>query len=84
VDYFWQSGFDSSVFDDSVDAVNSWDQLNLSSQLTDADQGWFAKVFATNVMDSRRQRARLGHFGLYTTVFLEDPHIIGVTLGAHF
>ena len=22
--------------------------------------------------------------GLYTTVFLEDPRIIGVTLGAHF
>jgi iron complex outermembrane recepter protein len=86
-DYFWQSGFNSSVFDDAVDQVSSWDQLNLSLQLTNADQGWFAKVFATNVMDSRNIQGKelaSDTSGLYTTVFLEDPRIIGVTLGAHF
>jgi outer membrane receptor protein involved in Fe transport len=87
VDYFWQSGFNSRVFDDGADEVNSWDQINLSIQLTNADQGWYAKVFATNVADSRNIQAKSlasDTSGLYTTVFLEDPRVIGVTLGAHF
>ncbi len=75
------------MFDDGADEVNSWDQINLSIQLTNADQGWYAKVFATNVADSRNIQAKSlasDTSGLYTTVFLEDPRVIGVTLGAHF
>jgi iron complex outermembrane receptor protein len=87
VDYFWQTGFNTRVFNDGADEVPSWDQVNLSLQLTNMDQGWFAKVFATNVADSRNIQGKAlasDTSALYTTVFLEDPRVIGVTLGAHF
>ncbi len=53
VDYYWQSGYFSRIFNDPVDSVGSWDQLNLQMQLNAPDARWYAKVFATNVMGQR-------------------------------
>ena len=84
-DYYWQSGYFSRIFNDNTDAVGSWDQLNLQMQLNAPDARWYAKVFATNVM-GKRNITGLGPqsdtSGVPTDVSVEDPRIIGLTVGA--
>jgi len=87
IDYYWQNGYFSRVFNDPIDSVGSWDQLNMDVQLNAPDAKWYLKAFVTNVMDKRNVQA-LGPAadtsGLYTTVYLEDPRVIGVTFGTHW
>jgi hypothetical protein len=87
LNYYWQSGYNSRVFNDAVDDVGSWDQLNASLQLNAPDGHWYAKVYATNLMDSANTQAKAlasDTSGNYTTVFLEDPRIVGFTVGANW
>ncbi|MGZ5939598.1 MAG: TonB-dependent receptor domain-containing protein [Rhizomicrobium sp.] len=87
LDYYWQSGLQQRVFNDPADNIASWDQLNLQITLNSPDSTWFLKVFATNVMDSRNiqgQGLQSDTSGLATNVFLEDPRVVGVTLGGRF
>jgi hypothetical protein len=84
-DYYWQSGYFSRIFNDPVDAVGSWDQLNLQMQLNAPDARWYAKVFATNVMGKRNitgLNPQSDTSGVPTIVSVEDPRIIGLTVGA--
>jgi outer membrane receptor protein involved in Fe transport len=86
-DYYWQNGYFSRVFNDPIDSVGSWDQLNLSVQLNAPDAKWYLKGYVTNVSDKRNIQA-LGPAadtsGLYTTVYLEDPRVIGFMFGTHW
>jgi hypothetical protein len=87
VDYYWQSSIYASVFNTQLDRLNSWDVMNVQIQLNTPDNLWFARVFATNIFDKRNPT---GEFltdqsaGSFTNLFLEDPRVVGVTLGAHF
>ena len=87
LDYYWQGGFNARVFGDPVDQINAWDQLNLQMQLNAPDSQWFARVFATNVMDNRNiqgQGLQSDTSGLATNVFLENPRVIGITVGGKY
>lgn len=70
-----------------MDQINAWDQLNLQLQLNAPDSQWFARVFATNVMDNRNiqgQGLQSDTSGLSTNVFLENPRVIGFTVGGRY
>jgi len=86
VDYYWQSSMQSRVWNDpNVDLVHSWDVTNLSVNLVNTDNNWYAKLFATNVFNKQNPT---GSFvtdqaaGLWTNVFAEDPRVVGISLGA--
>jgi outer membrane receptor protein involved in Fe transport len=85
IDYYWQSHVEISIYNDpNIDRIGSWDEFNAQIQLN-APSGWYAKVFATNVFDKRNPTgayiAPAGN-GLFTNLFLEDPRVIGVSVGA--
>lgn len=87
MDYYWQSGYFSRIFNDPVDSVGSWDQLNLQVQLNAPDARWYAKVYATNVVGTRNIQGvnpQSDTSGLVTEIETEDPRIIGVTVGARW
>jgi outer membrane receptor protein involved in Fe transport len=84
VDYYWQNGYFSRIFNDPTDAVPSWDQLNLQVQLTAPDDQWYARLFATNVIGTRNViglSPQADTSGVPTYVSTLDPRIIGITLG---
>ena len=87
-DYYWQGEMWTRIINsDPVDKIKSWDVLNLSVQLNALDQGWYAKVFATNVLDSRELTNSYltdASSGLFTNIFVQDPRVIGVTVGIDF
>jgi len=61
--------------------------MNASLQLNDTSSHWYARVFATNVFDKRNVTGAYlqdGNQGLYTNVFVEDPRVFGVSLGANW
>ena len=84
VDYYWQNGYFSRIFNDPTDAVPSWDQLNVQLQLTAPEDRWYARVFATNVIGNRNViglSPQADTSGVPTYVSTLDPRIIGLTLG---
>lgn len=87
VDYYWQDGYFSRIFNDPTDFVPSWDQLNLQMQLNAPDNRWYLKVFATNVMGKRNPigyAPQSDTSGVPTYVATEDPRIVGFTIGARY
>ena len=87
VDYYWQSGIFTRAWNDVPDRVSAWDVMNASLQLNPADSKWYMKLFATNVFDKRNVTGAYlqdGNQGLYTNVFVEDPRVFGVSLGANW
>lgn len=87
-DYYWQGEMWTRIINsDPVDKIKSWDVLNLSVQLNAIDQGWYARVFATNVLDSRELTNSYltdASSGLFTNIFVQDPRVIGLTVGIDF
>jgi outer membrane receptor protein involved in Fe transport len=87
-DYYWQGEMWTRIINsDPVDKIKSWDVLNLSVQLNAVDQGWYARVFATNVLDSRELTNSYltdASSGLFTNIFVQDPRVIGLTVGIDF
>jgi iron complex outermembrane receptor protein len=84
VDYYWQSGIYTRAWNDVPDRVSAWDVMNASIQLTGEDAHWYAKVFATNLFDKRNVTGAYlqdGNQGLYTNVFVEDPRVLGFSMG---
>ncbi len=85
LDYYWQSAMSASVFNDPADRIGSWDTMNLSLQLDGPGNWWYARFYATNVFD----KANITNTylsdpstSLFTNVFLQDPRIVGLALGA--
>ena len=71
---------------DRIDKIDSWGVMNAHVLLT-TDDGWYAKVFATNLLDDRditNSYLTDASSGLFTNVFVTDPRIIGIALGADF
>lgn len=86
-DYYWQDEMYMRIFNTSADRIESWDVLNVSLQLNALEQGWYAKLFATNVLDERQLTG--GYLtdattGLFTNAFVQDPRVIGVQFGVDF
>lgn len=83
-DYYWQDEMWTRIINGPADLVDAWDVLNLSVQLNAPEAGWYAKVFATNVLDSRELTGAYltdASSGLFTNIFVQDPRVIGITFG---
>jgi iron complex outermembrane receptor protein len=87
VDYYWQTEMWTRIFNrDPIDKIDAWGVMNAHILLM-SDDGWHAKVFATNLLDDRditNSYLTDASSGLFTNVFVTDPRIIGLTVGAEF
>jgi iron complex outermembrane recepter protein len=87
VDYYWQTEMWTRIFNrDPIDKIDAWGVMNAHILLM-SDDGWHAKVFATNLLDDREITNSYltdASSGLFTNVFVTDPRIIGLTVGAEF
>jgi outer membrane receptor protein involved in Fe transport len=86
-DYYWQTETWSRIFNsDPIDLIDAWGMMNAQIELAGED-GWHVTFFATNLLDDREIT---GHYltdpssGLFTNVFVTDPRIIGLNIGAEF
>ncbi|HWD29578.1 MAG TPA: TonB-dependent receptor [Rhizomicrobium sp.] len=88
VDYYWQSSMESRVNNDpGSDYIAAWDTMNGQIQLNAPDSAWYARVFATNIFDKRNPTGQYltdPTSALYTNVFVEDPRVVGVSVGANW
>jgi outer membrane receptor protein involved in Fe transport len=78
----------SRIWNDSgIDRIAPWGLVNLGLQLNAPGEDWYARLYATNLLDSRNvtgQYLQDAIAGLYTNIFVENPRVIGVSLGANF
>jgi outer membrane receptor protein involved in Fe transport len=88
VDYYWQASMRSRIWNDpGIDRIAPWGLVNLGLQLNAPGEDWYARLYATNLLDSRNvtgQYLQDAIAGLYTNIFVENPRVIGVSLGANF
>jgi hypothetical protein len=87
VDYYWQSSMESRVFNDGADFIASWDTMNAQIQLNAPDNRWYARVFATNLLNKENPTGVYltdPTSALFTNVFSEDPRVVGVSVGANW
>ena len=79
-DFYWQSQQWARVFEDPIDKIHGYSNVNLALTLTSAN-GWQVMGYVKNVFDVT---AITGDFlnsddtGLTTNVFLTDPRLYGI------
>jgi iron complex outermembrane receptor protein len=84
-DFYWQSQQWARVFEDPIDKIHGYSNVNLSLILTSAN-GWQVMAYVKNVFDVT---AITGTFlnsddtGLTTNVFLTDPRLFGIRVTKH-
>jgi iron complex outermembrane receptor protein len=84
-DFYWQSQQWARVFEDAIDKIHGYSNVNVSLILTSAN-GWQVMAYVKNVFDTT---AITGTFlnsddtGLTTNVFLTDPRLFGVRITKH-
>ena len=86
-DYYWQDEFYSSTFNRPQDLQDSWDMINAQVQLNGPEDRWFARAFVQNLGDQDNITGTLAgdpSTGLGTSVFLVEPRLYGLTIGARF
>lgn len=82
-DYYYQGDSFTRVWNTQRDALESWDNINLSLQLAHADNGVTVEVFGKNIAD---KEVITGAYltddssGLFTNVFLTEPQTYGVSI----
>jgi outer membrane receptor protein involved in Fe transport len=88
VDYYWQSSMEARVNNDpGSDYIGAWDTMNAQIQLNAPDAKWYARVFATNIFDKHNPTGVYltdPTSALFTNVFVEDPRVVGVSVGANW
>jgi outer membrane receptor protein involved in Fe transport len=88
VDYYWQSSMEARVNNDpGSDYIGAWDTMNAQIQLNAPDNMWYARLFATNIFDKHNPTGVYltdPTSALFTNVFVEDPRVIGISLGANW
>jgi len=83
LDYYRQAESYSRVFNSARDALDSWDNLNVSVVLFNDDTGVRIEAFGKNVSD---EEVITGAYltddssGLFTNIFLTEPRTYGVSI----
>ena len=86
-DYYWQDEFYSTTFNRPQDLQDSWDIVHAQVQLNGRDDRWFARAFVRNVGDEDNITGTTEgdpSTGLSTSIFLVEPRLYGLTIGARF
>jgi iron complex outermembrane receptor protein len=84
-DFYWQSQEWARVFEDPIDRIHGYTNVNLSLIMTSSN-GWQVMAYAKNLFNVT---AITGTFlnsddsGLTTNVFLTDPRLVGVRVTKH-
>lgn len=86
-DYYWQDEFYSSTFNRAQDLQDSWGIINAQVQLNGREDRWFARAFVQNLGDEDNITGTTQgdpSTGLGTSIFLVEPRLFGLTIGARF
>lgn len=82
-DYYYQADAFSRVWNTGRDKLESWDNINLSLQLANTENGFTVELFGKNITD---EEVITGAYltddssGLFTNVFLNEPSTYGITV----
>ena len=82
-DYYIQDESFSRVWNTGRDRLESWENINLSLQLTNQENGLQFEIFGKNITD---EEAITGAYltddssGLFTNIFLNEPALYGVSV----
>ncbi|WP_233355762.1 TonB-dependent receptor [Henriciella litoralis] len=82
-DYYYQADAFSRVWNTGRDELESWDNLNLSIQFINNDNGLEFEIFGKNITD---EEVITGSYltddssGLFSNVFLNEPALYGVSV----
>lgn len=82
-DYYYQGDSFSRVWNTARDTLESWDNINLSVQMANMDNGVTVELFGKNLAD---KEVITGAYltddssGLFTNVFLTEPQTYGVSI----
>lgn len=85
LDYYWQDEFYTTTFNRPQDLQDSWDIVNAQVQLNGREDRWFARLFVQNLGDEDNITGTTEgdpSTGLGTSIFLVEPRLYGLTLGA--
>jgi outer membrane receptor protein involved in Fe transport len=86
-DLYYQSKSWARIYQDSIDRLQDWGNVNLSATWSRPDDGWTVQFYVKNALNGS---AITGTFlnsqdtGLTTNVFIQDPRIIGLSVRKGF
>jgi outer membrane receptor protein involved in Fe transport len=87
VDFYWKDSMFGRIFNGPADRISSSENTNLQIQLNAPDDRWYARAWVQNVFDEDNVTGMYvtdASSGLFTNVFVNDPRLFGITLGARF
>jgi iron complex outermembrane recepter protein len=87
IDFYWKGRSYAQYFNAPTDRVPSWYTANAQIQLNSTADNWYAKVWVTNLFDGDQVTGSYvtdPSSGLFTNLFVEQPRMYGITIGAHF
>lgn len=87
VDFYWKDSMFGRIFNGPADRIASSENTNLQIQLNAPDDRWYARAWVQNVFDEDNVTGMYvtdASSGLFTNVFVNDPRLFGITLGARF
>ena len=82
-DYYYQADAFSRVWNTTGDRLQSWDNINLSLQLSNSENGLAFEVFGKNIADDDVITGAYltdDSSGLFRNVFLNEPATYGVSV----
>jgi len=82
-DYYYQADAFSRIWNTTRDELESWDNINLSIQLTNTDNNLIVEIFGKNIADDDVITGAYltdDSSGLFTNVFLNEPATYGITV----
>ena len=86
-DWYRQDASWSRIYNSVNDRLSSWENVNASITFNNSAQDLYVELYVQNLFDDTViQDAYLtdDSSGLFTNVFLNDPRIVGVTVGKRF
>jgi outer membrane receptor protein involved in Fe transport len=86
-DFYWKGRSYAQYFNAPTDRVPSWYTANAQITLNSEDDNWYARGWATNLFDGKQVTGSYvtdPSSGLFTNLFVEQPRMYGITLGARF
>ena len=86
-DFYWKGRSYAQYFNAPTDRVPSWYTANAQVTLNSEDDNWYARAWATNLFDGKQVTGSYvtdPSSGLFTNLFVEQPRMYGITLGARF
>jgi outer membrane receptor protein involved in Fe transport len=86
-DLYYQGKSWARIYQDSIDRLHDWGNVNLSATWSRPDDDWTVQLYVKNALNGK---AITGTFlnsqdtGLTTNVFIQDPRIIGLSVRKGF